>query len=466
MTFLGVNPELRRSFWLELTPQRLIAMPAVLGLTFALALVASDGRVEALVVPGQVAFYAMVLIWGCRRAAASMANEVHEGTWDWQRMSSIGPWSMSWGKLLGSTSFVWYGAGISLAAVVAGRLESGPVEEVLLEAAAMAGAGLLGHTVSLAAALAWLRKIRPARRVPVTLCQILGIGVGYQLAPTSQIVMYLEWLGTIDWYGFLLDGQTFLLASLLVFLAWGLLATYRLMQAELQVRMRPWAWPAFTLFAMLYVDGLFLGRCARCSETALGWIAAPYVVATLSAYLALFLEPKDIVRSRALLAAIGAGGWRRATTLVPFWLVSVLLLVVTGGIAVILTLATAHSWDFLPVATLVLEDRVVVAGILAHFGFVARDFCLILALNFGTRPGRADMAAVIYLAMLYLLAPWILYAAGLDGGSALFLPGNPDWPWLNLVAAVLQALAGFALLAGRWRGLRARFEATTQTLAH
>ncbi len=464
---MSINPELRRNFWLELTPQRLVAMPVVLGLIFTLVLLVSGGGVEDLVVPGQLAFYALVLIWGCRRAVAGMANEVQEGTWDWQRMSAIGPWSMVWGKLLGSTVFVWYGAAISLAAVVAGGLEAGPAKDILLEAAAMVGAGLLGHTVSLAAALAWLRKIRPARRVPVTLCQLLGLAVGYKLSPasTAEVLGFSAWSASIDWYGFLFDGRTFLLASLLVFLGWALLASHRLMQGELQVRMRPWAWLAFTLFAMVYVDGLFLGRCAGCTESALGWIVAPYVVATLSAYFALFVEPKDVVRTRTLLAALRGGDWRRAATLAPFWLVAVLLFVVVGGSALALTLTITHSWDFLPVLVFVLDDRVVVAGMLAHFGFVVRDFCLILALNFGARRGRADMAAVIYLAVLYLLGPWILSAAGFGEGRALLLPGSPDWPWLNVGAAILQAVAGVAVLAWRWRGIEAHFEATTQPRA-
>jgi len=464
---MSINPELRRNLWLELTPQRLIAMPVVLGLLFALTLLVSEGRVEGLVVPGQLAFYAMVLIWGCRRAAASMADEVHQGTWDWQRMSAIGPWSMVWGKLLGSTSFVWYGAAISLAAVLAGRLGNWPPGDLVLEAAAMLGAGLLGHTVSLAAVLVLLRKLRPARRVSVTLCQFLGLVVGYKLSPASTVEVpgLGAWSAEIDWYGFLFDGRIFLLASILMFLGWGLLAGYRMMQGELQVRMRPWAWLAFTLFAMAYVDGLYLGSCTRCAESALGWIVAPYVVATVLAYLALFVEPKDVVRSRMLLAALRAGEWRRAALLTPYWLVAVALVVVTGSIGVVLTLAFPYSWDFLPGRVSLLEDGVVIAGIFAHFGFVVRDVCLILALNFGARSGRADMAVLICLVVLYVPVPWILSAAGLDAGPALFLPGSLEWPWLNLVAAALQGTAGFVLLAWRWRGIQMRFEVTTGVLA-
>ena len=79
--------------------------------------------------------------------------------------------------------------------------------------------------------------------------------------------------------------------------------------------------------------------------------------------------------------------------------------------------------------------------------------------------GRADMAALICLGVLYVPVPWILGAAGLDAGPALFLPGSLEWPWLNLVAAALQGTAGFVLLAWRWRGIQMRFEVTTGVLA-
>ena len=45
-------------------------MAVVLGLIFTLVLLVSGGGFEDLVVPGQLAFYALVLIWGCRRAVA------------------------------------------------------------------------------------------------------------------------------------------------------------------------------------------------------------------------------------------------------------------------------------------------------------------------------------------------------------------------------------------------------------
>ncbi len=47
-------------------------------------------------------------MWGPRRAADTLAEEVAGGTWEAQRMSGLSAWSMAWGKLIGGCSFVWY----------------------------------------------------------------------------------------------------------------------------------------------------------------------------------------------------------------------------------------------------------------------------------------------------------------------------------------------------------------------
>jgi hypothetical protein len=41
---MSLNPELRRNLWLELTPTRLVVMPAVLAGVFILTVVADDRR--------------------------------------------------------------------------------------------------------------------------------------------------------------------------------------------------------------------------------------------------------------------------------------------------------------------------------------------------------------------------------------------------------------------------------------
>ena len=70
---------------------------------------------ESFVATGTIGYILVVLFWGSRIAAAAMVREIVDKTWDQQRLSSMGAWGMTWGKLFGSTSYVWYGCGLLLA---------------------------------------------------------------------------------------------------------------------------------------------------------------------------------------------------------------------------------------------------------------------------------------------------------------------------------------------------------------
>ncbi len=88
---MQLNPEFRRYIWLEISPQRLIAMPAILGAIFLLLWV-SGGDEIALRHWSLGIYLLLVLLWGPRLAASSVVSEIRARTWDWQRMSAIGPW--------------------------------------------------------------------------------------------------------------------------------------------------------------------------------------------------------------------------------------------------------------------------------------------------------------------------------------------------------------------------------------
>ena len=456
---MTLNPELRRNFWLELTPQRLIAMPVVLGLIFALAYTALSNTPYAVAEVARYIFLILAILWGTRRAAASIAGEVREGTWDWQRMSALEPWAMGWGKLFGSTSFAWYGGAICLVVYVAFQPSSTPASQILLSVGSLIGAGLLGQAVAMGAALAWLRKIRPGRRVPVTLCQVLGIVAGYSPSYVSSDLSSVPastHAAELSWYGWQVGVEMLVTLSVLLFLGWALVGVWRMMQAELQVRMRPWAWLAFTVFAMVYVDGFVLGECFECRDYLAGWLNVPYVVAAVSLYLALFLGAKDVVRSRGLLAALRDGKWRRGLSLMPFSLPALLLFLLIGAVLVVVSLVAPQSTVLSALGITILDSDFVVIGVLAHFGFVLRDVCLLLALNFGDRRQRADMAVAIYLVVLYFLLPGIAGSLEIDWMAALFVPVVADWQWLSIFSAGVQALAALAFLARRWRRVELR----------
>ena len=105
-----MNPELRRNLWLELSMHRLVAMPVVLVLVLALISARSSDPWPAVF---DAALWILVLVlhlWGGRNAAEAVTEEVRDRTWDWQRLSSLVPWQMTWGKLFGATAYSWYGA--------------------------------------------------------------------------------------------------------------------------------------------------------------------------------------------------------------------------------------------------------------------------------------------------------------------------------------------------------------------
>ncbi|MEM7222722.1 MAG: hypothetical protein AAF495_07075 [Pseudomonadota bacterium] len=467
---MSLNPEFRRNLWLELTPQRLLLMPIILGLFFAIAAQMGSAANDAIDRVGGIMFILLVVLWGCRRAAASVAGEVREGTWDWQRMSALGPWSMAWGKLLGSTAFVWYGGIICLAAMAYARSSQIPGDLLALHLASTVMAALIGQSVSLAACLAWLRKTRPTRRLPVTLCHIFGLIVAYgfmewgfwermlyvaQSGDTASLVDHYR--RPILWYGLSLEATTFRLLSLAAFLGWSLLAVHRLMRAELQVKQWPWAWLAFTLFLALYANGFLVAGCAACGDSPFWSAFLGFVIAVAGAYLALFLEAKDVVRLRGLRAALGVGTWGRALTLTPTWLPATGLAGFFGVLAMaasgtIPPLDWASSYKDLLSAP---NPAAISAGILSQLAFLMRDFALVVGLNLSERRKRADLAALVYLLVLYGLVPVLLQTIGLDWAWVAFWPFDPNHPWLNLALAAAQAGIAIAFMAWRWGRLQA-----------
>jgi len=113
----AVNPELMRNWWLEMPTIRLIGAPVVLG--------AIMGALEVLDMPhttreGIVRGFLFVLlgVWGARRAATAVADDVRHNSWDAQRTSGMTARGLAFGKLFGSTLFIWYAALIPLAMVV------------------------------------------------------------------------------------------------------------------------------------------------------------------------------------------------------------------------------------------------------------------------------------------------------------------------------------------------------------
>jgi len=118
-----MNPELQRNIWLNLTTWRLIGMPVVLGMVFfsvawSVGLLSPGSWLEAVAPVARWFYVALVIVWGTWLAARAVVGEIRDRTWDGQRLSTLHPWTMLWGKLFGATIFVWYGGAMCLTVIL------------------------------------------------------------------------------------------------------------------------------------------------------------------------------------------------------------------------------------------------------------------------------------------------------------------------------------------------------------
>ncbi|MBI5696200.1 MAG: hypothetical protein HZC51_10795 [Nitrospirae bacterium] len=434
---MSMNPELKRNLWLELTPHRLAGMPLVLFAIFFLA--ASLDKTEAAKAISGVSvvlFIALVVLWGTRQAAESVNEEVRDHTWDGQRMSSIGPWDMTWGKLLGSTVFPWYGGAICLVAYVLSSMvavERNPVETALM----MTLAGLFGQSVAMLASLQAVRKDRKYNKSNAAGIFILGVGLTWPI-----ISFALNASVMFKWYGIEFESLSFTTMSLAVFLAWAVTGVYRLMRTELQMKNGPYVWLAFVCFVSMYVAGF--GWADNEGHELFNMTTLAASTATLAVYLMAFSERKDPVSFRRLVIAYGRRDWHRTLQELPCWAVA-LPVVAAASVCVMLT-SGPQAMDGVPQTSF---SMLVLASML----FVVRDLSLILYFNFAKNPKRADMLMALCLFLFYGILPGIMSGMDIDVLAALFWPRGDSLAFLSVAAAFAEAAVAGSLVLKRWQGI-------------
>lgn len=439
-----MNPEFQRNLWLEASPRRIAWAALTLALVYGAALLATRSRPDliphALSGAGFVVFLVCGLLWGARAAGGSVLTEIAERTWDFQRLSALTPWQMTWGKLFGSASLAWLCALTGLLAMtplihqVGGR--EGPWRLAFLLALAFLLQGL-----SLAAALVGVRKARaegrPARGGVVVGGLVLGLLLLAGVAGSRgfQHGVGLAWLtqlfeghGFVDWWGVIQPAARFRALAVAGFAVFAVAAAWRLMRLELMMRSTLLVWPAFLAFLALFAGG-FPFRNEGLSTSLL---TAALAVA-LCAYAAAFAEPADRVRLRRFTAAVRGGDLAEAGPLAPaaltplvFAAVLVVAAVLVGGTP------AARLWQ---------------GG--ALIAFVARDLAIVAIFRLGPRPQRGDLAAILALALAYGVGGIVASAvAGLEGSAMIAPAARPE----SLISGAVQAAILWALAARRLSG--------------
>jgi hypothetical protein len=430
-----MNPEFRRNVWLELTKERLIAIPAIVALGVAAIASMSDWSKV-----GWNAWYAAAglgLIWGPRLSSASIVREISGRTWDGQRASALSGWQMAWAKLAGSTLAPWYGIALLVAAWTGAGMR-GPAGS---DWALLILSCILAQAVAMATALILIQDRRAPIRSGVP--HFLGAATGLVALQHATLTNMLDRTIQLGWYGLRPGADAIETGSLAFLAAWSVVAVWRAMAQALQIPLRPWAWPLFLLTLCIWLAGLMPNSFGRDVSQAQFGIA--FVAALSATWIAALIDPKSPVGLNRWRMALRASRPAASLMLTPAWIL---------GLPIVIGLASAVAISF--------EHKAGAASIaLPLILFLARDIALMHLVALTGKPGRG-VSVLVYLAVLYGLVPLLLNAMGWKSLLLAFIPatfGQTTLPALLLL--ILQVLIAVALA---WRAMR-RFDQTTPASA-
>ncbi|MEQ8695089.1 MAG: hypothetical protein RLT05_00855, partial [Bauldia litoralis] len=339
------NPELRRNLWLEFTANRLLIGPLLLLVLFAAA-GAADWSLARLV-SGAVSFpivsavahwgfLAIVLLWGGRQAAGAVIGEIRGRTWDGQRMSALGPWAMTLGKLIGATSYSWALGLCCLVIYVGVESYNGAGGAALIMAASMIGFGLVCQTVGLLLSLTRLSRTPGFRPGNTTLIHFVALLATGALLLAARVPGWFK----IDWYGLQFDDGLFVALTGWFFALWGVVGINRRMRRELQFRNAPWVWLIFLVFFTVYTNGI-----AHRNPLPGAQLMIAFVSITIFVYLLILFEPKDPEGARRTMGQFRGGKVGAGIAAMPLWLLTFGALTLVSVVGAILVLGGVFDGD-------------------------------------------------------------------------------------------------------------------------
>jgi hypothetical protein len=454
-----MNPELVRNLWIELRPQRVLFSFGAMAAILFFASLSGTGTLETL---SRILCYAIMVLWGTRAAAGAVPDEVSARTWDMQRLSAMGPWTLVWGKLIGATAMPWLLAMFACGVCLFAGLRNGETPNTLgLEAMNFLLVGVTATSVSFLSSLIAVRRRFAHSRLYGFVHQAAGALAGgavawFWLQLTGQtgtvglLVSYIFPNFAIQWWGMSFAGPVFYLSSIAAAMAWTLVAAWRLMRLELQMQNGPFVWIAFLIFVGLYAagfDGIREGLPENVPVWAMRSLAAAAALIIVT-YAMAILEPKDAVRFRKLGAAALSGQASETLRLFPAWGVAYLAAAVLA-VSAISVLPGGIEFAGLDAAV----ERLT-AFAPAVFGFVARDIGIFLLLGMSRYGQKSDLGAFVFVLLAYSIVPQILAEQLKIVPLAFLIPAPTDPWWLGPAFAWGQAALVWGLLVTR-RDLRA-----------
>lgn len=460
---LKFNPELAKNIWLELSLQRLITMPAILLLFVFLIFSLNSGAENPWTTVHYFSFYGFIFIgilWGMKSSSDAILDEYNDKTWDWQKMSSIGPWKLAVGKLIGSTIYNWYGAiicwGLFMYSATYTSQPKAEFKTGFLLVTIMLGL----HGLMILIALQLIRRTNANTKIKSNRIFLFGILFAGIL---SSIFSYFTLFGSskmmqLTWYGIAIPTLDFLLFTSIIYTIWIFAGLYRSMRTELQFTDPPSWWLFFLIFHFIFQYGFFLPEGKIVDLSAISTtLTLLFVETILLTYLLALSENKDIVLFRKLINALKSSDFPTFYKYIPLWLITLPIAKIAGFLLLLFLLIFDENQLLKPfLKEYGLTNKVEIAGFyFAILLFALRDLGILLLLNFSNRPQRADTSMLVYLVLIYLILP--ILTSGLEI-SVILYPDITQGIIPLIGFPMIEALAVIYFLVKKWQEISLNYQ--------
>jgi hypothetical protein len=449
---MKINPEFLRNFWLEITPQRLIIFPTILFAWFYLLTLFDGGR-WVFFYTSIYFFFFITGVWGAQRAAGTITSEIQGKTWLLQRLTSMKPWSMVWGKLFGGLIITWYGGVLCLLAFIYSQkvlfddviwlLTS---ENLLTANLYLIGSGLFCQIVGMISGMAHLKFNKFGDKLSSRNNGSL-MGLIFGVALIVLVVGRVNHIPTITWYGSKFSSIYFAMVSLYLAVAWGLTGLYMLMRREFQMRCHPVVWLGFLIFIIFYIMGFEYSIIKNIwgeYSTELNRLTIAFLIIVFFVYGMMAWERTDGFGLRQFLLRLKYRRYEEAIYEFPRWVISAVISFVMAGILMVCFPIYSDVFTSPPLSPN--------GFIISLMCFMVRDLALILYFHISDKPKRAGLNSVVCLIFLYGLIPAIIFSADMDQFVYLFYPlYEPVSIWKSILPSLLQALILCTLVYVKWR---------------
>lgn len=382
-------------------------------------------------------FLCIVGFWGSQNVINAFLYEFKQGTWDYQRLSTVSPLQILLGKLFGAACMQWL-LGVILFISMLIHFHFLPfaptnfiinitiywfIFSVLII--------LLQCNVVINFLLLWRKgSTKATRKTRSSSTGFIFLILGLIFIPWGDHnFWYVTSEKTIILFGFLLTTTQYVLIVAVVLTLWSLIALHNLLRSEFGQKISPLWWAGFLVFSYLFCYGTTFLKSFNTiyDQQTLPFFISSAIITAITIYVMLYYSKKDT----AVWVRIGRywqyGAKYKLFYSVPTWLISYIFMIILSMIACAMIFIDESLSDasraFLIVLSFIL--------------FITRDICIVLYLNLSR---RNNYLIVVFL-LLYLSYPLNINIIP----SGLFFP-SIDGTAGSLTLALLSPLAQIAII--------------------